>query len=638
MKITRTLPILFFALLAPAVAQVFDNSGNSMLNGKYYFREVFFTSTDAVAIYGNITFSSGTYTVSGTQAFDCNQNGCSQPSNYSTSGTYSISASGYGFISNQLLNSPSYGSVGANGVFVGSVTESGDNDLFIAAPVTSQSGSTLQGTYTLAYIDPLGASTQGQGFDAQLQMSPNGSGGIGNVNVSAYANSSTATTQTISGVKYIVSNNAFVVQFPTSNNSSALIQGNEYLYSTPDGSFVFGGSPQNFDMIVGVRTGGSASGLGGGLYYQAGMDLDNSSGNFDTFYGALNANAGVIIGQERIQYGSGTGQDYTYSDTYTQGSNSYTDMGTSTQYTIGPGGVRIGLGLGPFIGISAAVPAPSLTGSGVFLNPAGVVNSASSAPFTAGISRGEFITLVGTNIGPSQLQIASTVPLPTTLGGVQVLINNVPAPIYYVSSTQLSVVVPWELSTPIALIQVVYNGAPSNTVTEFVNTTTPGVFTVPSGGIGYAAAQHTSDFSLVSPSNPAQIGETIAVYVSGLGDVSPGVADGAAGIFSNTTNTILAEIGGISATVSYSGLAPGLVGLYQLNIQIPSGVTAGDNTLSILNKDGSSFTVEALIPVGNGTPPAATVAAVPRKSAARPAYARPFHAPAPLARRSSALQ
>src|SRR5207249_671157 len=151
--------------------------------------------------------------------------------------------------------------------------------------------------------------------------------------------------------------------------------------------------------------------------------------------------------------------------------------------------------------------------SGVFLNPAGVVNAASFAPFTAGVSRGEMITLFGTNLGPSTPQTAAVLPLSNILGGVQVLINNVAAPIFYASSTQLSVIVPWETTASIAQIQVVNNGAMSNVVTEYVSNTTPGVF----GGIGYAAALH-GDFSVVTPSNPANVGETISVFVTGLGD------------------------------------------------------------------------------------------------------------------------
>ncbi len=589
------------SLSAPLAAQVFDNTGNGMLSGSYYFREVLFTASDEVAVYGNISFSGGTTNISA-QTIDCNFNSgsCTGPSPYSSSGTYTISASGFGYISEQLISSQIYGAVGANGVFIGSSTESGDWDLFIAAPVTSQGLSTLQGPYSLAFIDPTGLLSQGVAYDALLQMTPNGAGSIGTVSLSAYAQSSTATTQSFSGIKYTSTSSAFVLTFPSSNSSTALLQGQYYLYSSPDGSFVFGGSPENFDMIVGVRT-GSGSGLGG-FYYEAGLDVDNSqlsttgSSGLDTYYGSFSANSGVLVGHERIQSGSGSAQGYTYSDGYQAGTTSYTDTLFNAQELIGTNGVRIGLGIGPFLGISVAMQAPSPSQSGsVYINPMGVVNSASSAPFTAGVSRGELITISGTNIGPSTLQIASSIPLPTTLGGVKVLINNIAAPIYYVSSTQIAAIVPYETTAAVAQIQVVNNQTSSNVVTELVNLTAPGVFTIPPGGIGYAAAEH-SDGSLVTTSSPAQIGETIAVFVTGLGDVFPSILDGAAGVSSSTSNPITADVNGTSATVAYAGLAPGEAALYQINVQIPSGVSFGDNYLDISGPD--SYTSEALISVG----------------------------------------
>ena len=621
MKQLRLASIIMAAIVSPLAAQSFDNSGNGMLNGQYYFRELLITSSDdVVALYGGINFSGGTYSVSG-QALDYNQDSLS---NYSASGTYTISASGFGFISDPLISAQVYGAVGSNSVFIGSSTESGDWELFIAAPVSSQSISTLQGSYSLSFIDVTGLLTQGLPYDALLQMTPNGSGGMGTLNVSAYATSSSPTNQSISGGKYIVSNNAFVLTFPSSNSSSALIQGQEYLYSTPDGSFVFGGSPQNFDMIVGVRT-GSGSGLGG-LYYQAGMDVDDSQAasgggiGLDTYYGSLSASAGVIVGHQRVQSGAGSAQGYTYSDGYQAGSSNYTDTFFNAQEIIGSSGVRISLGIGPSLGISAAVPVSNFSGSGVYLNPVGVVNAASSAPFTAGVSRGELMTLVGTNIGPSTLQVASSIPFPTTLGGVQVLVNGRAAPIYYVSSTQISAIVPWETATSIAQIQVVNNQQTSNVVTEFVNLTTPGIFTIPAGGIGYAAAEH-ADYSLVTPSSPAQAGETIAVYVTGLGDVLPGVADGAAGVSSSTSNTITADVNGMSASVVYAGLAPGLVGLYQVNVTIPSGLTPGDNYLDLSGPD--SYTSEALISIGSTG--AAAPAGNAQNKVQRPKSPKTFH-------------
>lgn len=637
LKPSRLTLIIMAAFSGPLAAQSFDSSGNGMLSGQYYFREVLFTSTDEVALYGGINFTGGTYSVSA-QVIDCNQNSCSGPSNYSASGSYTVSASGFGFISDPLISAQVYGAVGANGVFIGSSTETADYDLFIAAPVQSQGLSTLQGSYSLGFVDATGLLTNGTAYDALLQMNPNGSGGIGTVNVSAYATSSSPTNQSISGVKYIVSNSAFVVTFPSSNSSSALVQGQEYLYSTPDGSFVFGGSPVNFDMIVGVRT-GSGSGLSG-LYYQAGMDIDDSQlastgqSGLDTYYGSFTANAstGVIVGHQRIQSGSNPAQGYTYADGFQAGSTNYTDTFFSAQEIIGSNGVRIGVGIGPFPSISVALPAQqNFSGPGVYLNPIGIGNAASSAPFTAGVSRGEFITLVGTNIGPNNLQVASTIPFPTMLGGVQVLVNGRAAPLYYVSSTQIAAIVPFETTAAIAQIQVVNNQNASNVVTELVNATTPGIFTIPAGGIGYAAAEHP-DGSLVTTSNPAQAGESIAIFVSGLGDVFPSVPDGGAGVSGQTSNAITALVNGTTATVAYAGPAPGLVGLYQVNFQVPTGLTPGDNYLDISGPD--SYTSEALISIGSTG--AATPAVNAQSKVSRHAgFARPFHdfrraiAPAP---------
>ena len=160
------------------------------------------------------------------------------------------------------------------------------------------------------------------------------------------------------------------------------------------------------------------------------------------------------------------------------------------------------------------------------------------------------------------------------LDGVQVLINDVPAPIYYVSPTQISVIVPYETSYSIAQIQVKNGGVSSNPVTLFVNKTAPGVFTQSEDGLGLGAVLH-SNFSLVTESHPAQIGETVQVYLTGLGDVVPAVADGVAGPsspLSLTTNTIAASIGGVTATVTFAGLAPGFAGLYQVNLVVPTGL------------------------------------------------------------------
>jgi uncharacterized protein (TIGR03437 family) len=621
--------LVLLAATFPAIAQTWDNTGNHLLNGTYYFREVTETSSDAVSIYGTITFTNGNYSINaaGLQASTGAGAGA-----YTTTGTYSISASGFGFINNTnpLVGSPVYGLVGADGVFVGSITETSVNDIFIAAPLASQGTGTLNGPYSISYLQPSVVSG-GTPYGALLQLSSNGSGGIGNVDVTAYADTTSATTQTITGVNYTVSNNAFVVNFPT--NNTGLVQGQEFFYSTPDGSFIFGGSPEDFDMLVGVRTGTTPA--FGGLFYSAGFEFDetqfdsNGSIGYLTYYGSFNANNGQILGHQRIQDGVDSAYGFTYSDSYPTGSGgSYTSQYLNVQFIEGTRGEQIGVGLATTPTITVAVPAPSFTGSGVYISPTGIVNTASYSPFTSGVSPGDFVLLFGSNLGPSTLQDASSLPLPTTLDNVKVLVNNVPAPISYVRSDQIAVIVPFETTASVAQFQVINNGQASNVVTEFVNLTTPGVFTQDESGSGYAAALHVNG-SPVTPASPAQAGETVAVYMSGLGTVFPAILDGV-GAPSNppstTSNTFNADISGTTANIAFQGLAPGFAGLYQVNIQIPTGLTAGDNSLDISGPD--SYTQEAFISIGD--PASSTVPAtrVRKPAHKRSAMRKPLKLPA----------
>ncbi len=507
------------------------------------------------------------------------------------------------------------------GIFIGGDTESlnGYNDLFIAVPIgtTQATAATFKGNYSLAYIDFSNFYPQ-YTFNAMLQMSPNGVNNLGNVSVTGYqgGTGSSKYSQTLPG-NYGNLNGAMVLTFPTSNQNS-LLAGQYYLYISPDGNFVVGGSPGGFDMFVGVRTGTGTPSFDG-LYYQAGVDQDESqlltSGYaiLDNYYGALSANSGSIVGHQRIvellSYGGS--YDYTYADGYSLNSTGAYST-PRMNYVVGAGGIRIGSGIGPYLGISVALPAPTLNPTGVYLDPTGIVNAASSAPFTARIAPGELLTLYGENLAAS-LVVAPQAPFPTTLNNVQVMVNGVAAPIYYVSPTQISVIVPYGIASSIAQFQVSNDGTKSNSVTMLTGTTAPGVFTVPPGGLGYGAILH-ADYSLVTQQNPAQIGETVQVYLTGLGAVTPTVGDGAAAptdSLVNTSNTITADVNGTTAKVAFSGLAPGFAGLYQVNVTIPTGVTSGDNYLDIAGPD--AYTSEAWIPIAGGSGGAA---AAPVRAAA----------------------
>ena len=87
--------------------------------------------------------------------------------------------------------------------------------------------------------------------------------------------------------------------------------------------------------------------------------------------------------------------------------------------------------------------------------------------------------------------------------------------------------------------------------------------------------------TLADANNPASVGETIVIYCTGLGEVSPSVVAGMPAPSSPpamTVNPVTVTIAGIDAPVSFAGLAPGFAGLYQVNAIVPVGADAGDGT------------------------------------------------------------
>ena len=434
-------------------------------------------------------------------------------------------------------------------------------------------------------------------------------GNIAALSVSGYVAGSAAKiqTQTIAASTYGVGNGSAAINFPASTASPAFFSGQESLYFSPDGNFVFGGSPGGFDMLAGVRNlpSGTAPAFAG-LYYQVGADQDFSQfaatgfANFLTQYGAFDAASGSVVAHERLEsVFNANALGYTFSDSYPAPLvSSYNDAAEYMLYKFGIGGkYRIGAGTWPYLGLNVAVQAPTLSssGSGPWLNPQGVVNAASFAPFTAGISDGELIVLYGNNLASAQVTTPLR-PLPTTLGGVTVSINGYPAPIYYVLPGQVAVVVPYEITYSIAQIQLTNNGVKSNTVTTFVYQTTPGVFTG-SSGLGYGYLQH-ADYSLITPSHPAAPGETIIAYVTGLGaSIRPFRMAGLArsGQPSFTFNPITGGTGGSVSTALFSGLVPTVSALYQVNLTVLSTAANGDQTVDIGGPD--SLAAQALIPV-----------------------------------------
>ena len=187
----------------------------------------------------------------------------------------------------------------------------------------------------------------------------------------------------------------------------------------------------------------------------------------------------------------------------------------------------------------------------------GVVNAAS---FVAPAAAGGLASIFGSNMGSGD--------------NTTVYINGYAAPVFYASPVQFNVQVPWE-ATGYAPFGMIVNGAPSNLQTAIVSTYSPGVFMV-SPTLG--AITH-ADGSPVTATSPATANETVVVYATGLGPVSGSMVTGKPASTTSLQPTMpdqaTAKIGGITAPVAFSGLTPGFIGLYQVNVQIPANVPQG---------------------------------------------------------------
>jgi uncharacterized protein (TIGR03437 family) len=225
--------------------------------------------------------------------------------------------------------------------------------------------------------------------------------------------------------------------------------------------------------------------------------------------------------------------------------------------------------------LNVTVPLPTITR---------VTNAASYA--AGNIAPGEIITLFGTDIGPATLAglaLDNTGKVATTLAGVQVTVKGYPAPLIYVSNTQIAAVAPYEVAQfTSADVLVKYLGQSSNGIAVNVSTTAPGVFTANASGTGPGAILNQNG-SPNGPNNPATRGDTIVVYLTGEGQTSPAGVTGKVTTVSSTPPLTPAPllpisvlIGGQPANFSFAGEAPGFVsGVMQLNVTVPLSAGTG---------------------------------------------------------------
>jgi uncharacterized protein (TIGR03437 family) len=169
--------------------------------------------------------------------------------------------------------------------------------------------------------------------------------------------------------------------------------------------------------------------------------------------------------------------------------------------------------------------------------------------------------------------------LPTALGSSCLTVNGQPMPLIFVSPTQINAQMPFQASGNVTMV-VHTPGGVSDNFNLVVANTSPAVFL--SGVAGPETALPTvvrsSNNLLATESNPVHHDDILVIYLTGMGAVSPVVGDGQPSpsdplAFALAAPTV--TLGGVDLPVYYAGLAPGQVGVYQINVNVPRSVPQG---------------------------------------------------------------
>jgi uncharacterized protein (TIGR03437 family) len=232
----------------------------------------------------------------------------------------------------------------------------------------------------------------------------------------------------------------------------------------------------------------------------------------------------------------------------------------------------------------------------------GIVNNGTFAGGES-LAQGDIAALFGDQFTYGDPQQAGSLPLPTNLGGTQVLVNGQPAPLYYVSPGQIDFQIPIDAKLLDSTVQVVRNSQTGNSAYLNIQANVPR-FILYNGNY---AIMTTPDGTLTGvPSHPVKGGDVVVIYTIGLGPTTPVVPTGTASptnplamIDPSTTQVCFGEFSPFfqspCATPFFVGLTPGFAGLYQINVTIPQGLASGSSPFSFTVNGVASNSVQLAV-------------------------------------------
>ncbi len=560
---------------------------------------------------GTMTFDgAGGYTLQGVTG-----SGSGELAGLTRSGTYQVSANGFVTLTNPLEPSLTLNArlgVGAE-IVLGSTTGVGDrHDMFVAARAPdSADDSLLNGRYTAAsFLLPNGSDQAAK--TALINLEPNGQGGFAVLSLDGHAadQNDTPLSETVTGATYQLNTDGSGVLILGSG--STLFSGEKRLFISAGGDYLLGFSADagGRDIFVGVKnaSGVTDASLNGNFWMvDLFADLNVAIGrSYTSAVGAMRSQgAGTVWIAQRQDFflppNPFSPLDFSGINSYGLGSDGtgFLQGGAEpgvTNFAVGAPGAAAALTAegaaqtaapNAFVGsqvfqtlssydihgLTFGVRVPSFSEADPFVAPNGVLNGASFAPLTFPAAPGTLMTAFGSGLAPAA-QGTSDVPWPTQLAGVGIDFGGVPAPLFFVVGSQINFQTPFAAAGPTATVSVNNNGAVSNTVEIPVAATSPGIFSLLQNGIGPGAILDVN-FNIVSEQNSVAPGDFVQIFMTGLGAVNPQIGDGEAAPsqepFARVVDSELQVLfGGEAGNIIFAGAAPGFIGLYQVNVQIPT--------------------------------------------------------------------
>ena len=225
----------------------------------------------------------------------------------------------------------------------------------------------------------------------------------------------------------------------------------------------------------------------------------------------------------------------------------------------------------------------------------GGVRNAASFAVSNEVAAGSLITIFGQQLAATQSK-ATSVPLPTNLGGMAATLGGIPLPLYFADNGQVNAVVPFlsdqSLNAGLPLV-VQRNGTIAPPLNVNLVQFQPGIFSTNQAGSAQGVIVNAEN-QLVDANHPAKPGDAIVIYCTGLGPVTnPPLPGHRAGLGSVTINTPRVYIDGVPSQVVYTGLSPGSVQLYQVNAIVPAGIHSGPIGVYLVMSDAPSTPVKS---------------------------------------------